>query len=364
MLYMNKTSAAIDTSELKDIKIEYSKGKKKKIILIVSLSLELFIASIVAITLGASSVNFNTVFQVFGDLFVHNDAITETQRQIVLGIRLPRVLAAILAGIALSNAGLLMQGVFQNPLVSPYTLGVSNGASFGAALAIVFSSHFAFLNLGTYLLPVFAFICSVLTMVLVYGIAKIAKNSSKTLILSGVAVGYLFSALVSLLKYVSDAKELPELVFWTMGGFSGINWTAIAIMAGACLISFIIMMYFSWDLNVMTAGEESAISLGVNYKKIRMIAFVLSTLLTAVAVSFTGVIGFVGLIAPHVTRMIVGSDYRYMIPVSSLVGALLLLLSDTVGRNIIAPTQLPVGIITSVIGVPFFLYLIIRKRGR
>ena len=124
------------------------------------------------------------------------------------------------------------------------------------------------------------------------------------------------------------------------------------------------MMYFSWDLNVMTAGEESAISLGVNYKKIRMIAFVLSTLLTAVAVSFTGVIGFVGLIAPHVTRMIVGSDYRYMIPVSSLVGALLLLLSDTVGRNIIAPTQLPVGIITSVIGVPFFLYLIIRKRGR
>ena len=124
------------------------------------------------------------------------------------------------------------------------------------------------------------------------------------------------------------------------------------------------MMYFSWDLNVMRAGEESAISLGVNYKKIRMIAFVLSTLLTAVAVSFTGVIGFVGLIAPHVTRMIVGSDYRYMIPVSSLVGALLLLLSDTVGRNIIAPTQLPVGIITSVIGVPFFLYLIIRKRGR
>ena len=124
------------------------------------------------------------------------------------------------------------------------------------------------------------------------------------------------------------------------------------------------MMYFSWDLNVMTAGEESAISLGVNYKKIRMIAFVLSTLLTAVAVSFTGVIGFVGLIAPHVTRMIVGSDYRYMIPVSSLVGALLFLLSDTVGRNIIAPTQLPVGIITSVIGVPFFLYLIIRKRGR
>ena len=254
--------------------------------------------------------------------------------------------------------------MFQNPLVSPYTLGVSNGASFGAALAIVFSSHFAFLNLGTYLLPVFAFISSVLTMILVYGIAKIAKNSSKTLILSGVAVGYLFSALVSLLKYVSDAKELPELVFWTMGGFSGINWTAIAIMAGACLLSFIIMMYFSWDLNVMTAGEESAISLGVNYKKIRMIAFVLSTLLTAVAVSFTGVIGFVGLIAPHVTRMIVGSDYRYMIPVSSLVGALLFLLSDTVGRNIIAPTQLPVGIITSVIGVPFFLYLIIRKRGR
>ena len=226
MLYMNKTSAAIDTSELKDIKIEYSKGKKKKIILIVSLSIALFIASIVAITLGASSVNFNTVFQVFGDLFVYNDAITETQRQIVLGIRLPRVLAAILAGIALSNAGLLMQGVFQNPLVSPYTLGVSNGASFGAALAIVFSSHFAFLNLGTYLLPVFAFISSVLTMILVYGIAKIAKNSSKTLILSGVAVGYLFSALVSLLKYVSE-KNCRN---WFFG-----RWVVFPVLTGLLL---------------------------------------------------------------------------------------------------------------------------------
>ena len=190
MLYMNNTSAAIDTSELKDIKIEYSKGKKKKIILIVSLSIALFIASIVAITLGASSVNFNTVFQVFGDLFVHNDAITETQRQIVLGIRLPRVLAAILAGIALSNAGLLMQGVFQNPLVSPYTLGVSNGASFGAALAIVFSSHFAFLNLGTYLLPVFAFISSVLTMILVYGIAKMLNFAHGDVIMVGAFITY------------------------------------------------------------------------------------------------------------------------------------------------------------------------------
>ena len=143
---MKRNASSESTLELNQIKIEYSKGKKKKIILIASLGVALIATIITSITLGASSVNFNTVFKVFGDLFVHNDAVTETQRQIVMGIRFPRVLAAILAGIALSNAGLLMQGVFQNPLVSPYTLGVSNGASFGAALAIVFSAHFAFLN--------------------------------------------------------------------------------------------------------------------------------------------------------------------------------------------------------------------------
>ncbi len=275
---------------------------------------------------------------------------------------MPRVAAAVLAGIALSNAGLFMQGVFQNPLVSPYTLGVSNGASFGAAVAIVFSGTFSFLGLGQYIIPVFAFLSSILTMTLVYFVSKLAKNSSSTLVLSGVAVGYLFSVLVSAIKYITPMNSLPELVFWSMGGLSGLQWDAVAIMAVTVAFSLVFMFRYAWDLNVMATGEESALSLGVNYRKIRTITFIFSTVLTAVSVSFTGVIGFVGLISPHLTRMLVGDDYRYTIPASSLIGALLLLTSDTLARNLFAPTELPVGIITSFVGVPFFIYLIAKRR--
>lgn len=189
-----------------------------------------------------------------------------------------------------------------------------------------------------------------------------AKDNTKTLILSGVAVGYLFSALVASMKYISDVRELPELVFWTMGGLSNVSWLGIGLMFIASFSGFLIMMRFAWELNVMSSGEETALSLGVNYKFITRIFFVTATLMTATAVSFTGVIGFVGLIAPHITTMLFGGDYRYNIPASCLLGALLLLLSDTLSRIIIAPSELPVGVITSLIGVPFFIYLIIRRK--
>jgi iron complex transport system permease protein len=266
---------------------------------------------------------------------------------------------------ALSSAGLLMQGVFRNPLVSPYTLGISNGAAFGASLAIVFRAKFLTLMpvLGHYTLPVSAFVFSCFAMGLVYLISRIKGHDSRTLILSGVAIGYLFSALVSSMRYFSNIRELPELIFWTMGALSGIPWNGIALIALVDLAGIILMMRYAWDLNALASGEESAMSLGVNHKRIRIIAFVLSTLMTAVTVAFTGVIGFVGLIAPHISRMLVGSDYRYAIPASALMGALLLLVSDTLARTIIAPTELPVGVITSFVGVPFFLYLIMRRRG-
>lgn len=361
---MTKTEKATMEKNIDQAKIDYLNKRSRKILFILVLAATLVMTAIISMTLGASSVDFKTVIQVFGDVFVRNDTITEIQRDIVFSIRLPRIVTAILVGMALSNAGLLMQGIFQNPLVSPYTLGVSNGASFGASLAIVFGATFAFLNLGEFLLPIFAFAFAVLTMMMVYGIAKVANNSSSTLILAGVAIGYLFSALVSLIKYVSDMKDLPELVFWMMGSLSGVPTVGLVIMVFSIIISITLMMWFAWDLNIMSAGEETAVSLGVNYKKVRMMSFGISTLLTAVAVSFTGVIGFVGLVAPHITKMLIGNDYRYSVPAASLVGALLLLIADTIGRNIISPTILPVGIVTSMIGVPFFLYLIVRKRGK
>jgi ABC-type Fe3+-siderophore transport system, permease component len=345
-------------------KLNYMNKRSRKILFILFLSIALVMTAVISITMGASSVDFQTVLQVIGDVFVRNDAITDIQRDIVFKIRMPRIITAILVGMALSNAGLLMQGIFQNPLVSPYTLGVSNGAAFGASLAIIFGASFSFLNFGEFLIPVFAFGFAVLTMLMVYGVAKAASDSSSTLILAGVAIGYLFSALVSLVKYLSDVKDLPELVFWMMGSLSGVPTAGIIIMLVAIIMTMILMMWFAWDLNIMSAGEETAISLGVDYKKIKMMSFGISTLLTAVAVAFTGVIGFIGLVTPHVTKMLIGNDFRYSVPGSALVGALLLLTADTIGRNIIAPTQLPVGIVTSMIGVPFFLYLIVRKRGK
>jgi len=345
-------------------KLNYMNKRSRKILFIMFLGLALVMTAVISITMGASSVDFQTVLQVIGDVFVRNDAITDIQRDIVFKIRLPRIITAILVGMALSNAGLLMQGIFQNPLVSPYTLGVSNGAAFGASLAIIFGASFSFLNFGEFVIPVFAFGFAVLTMLMVYGVAKAASDSSSTLILAGVAIGYLFSALVSLVKYLSDVKDLPELVFWMMGSLSGVPTAGIIIMLVAVIMTMILMMWFAWDLNIMSAGEETAIGLGVDYKKIKMMSFGISTLLTAVAVAFTGVIGFIGLVAPHMTKMLIGNDFRYSVPGSALVGALLLLIADTIGRNIIAPTQLPVGIVTSMIGVPFFLYLIVRKRGK
>jgi iron complex transport system permease protein len=345
-------------------KEQFRKKAALNITVIIVLALLIILFFFTALSSGASSVNFADVARMLLSPFFPETEISALRKQVVFSIRLPRALAAIFAGMALSQAGLLMQGVFQNPLVSPYTLGVSNGAAFGASLAIVFRPRFLALAPflpADYLIPVSAFTFSLLTMALVYMISKIRGHDTKTLILSGVAAGYLFSALVASTRYFSSMRELPELVFWTMGGLSGLPANGIILIGVTTILSMIIMLRYAWDLNALSAGEEPAVSLGVNYKKIKVTSFVLSTLMTSTAVAFTGVIGFVGLIAPHITRMIVGSDYRYAIPASAFMGALLLLVSDTAARVIIAPSELPVGVITSFIGVPFFLYLIIRE---
>jgi len=343
-------------------KEKYKKRNAFNYSVIILLLLLIVVSLIIAVSLGASGVSFIKALKIiFSGGAVEGQGLAG---RIVLSIRLPRAVAAICAGIALASAGLLMQGIFQNPLVSPYTLGVSNGAAFGASIAIVMRGAIAarYPAIAEYALPFFAFVFSSLSMLIVYLVSKVKKHDTKTLILAGVAIGYLFSALVSSVRYFSDVRELPELIFWTMGGLSGINWNAIIIIAVVVLIGIVFMLYFAWDLNALAAGEETAVSLGVNYKRIKVLAFVLSTLMTSAAVSFTGVIGFVGLIAPHIAKMIVGSDYRFSIPASAFMGALLLLVSDTIARLLIAPSEIPVGVITSFIGVPFFLYLILRNR--
>lgn len=344
--------------ELEKYNSRKAKGKR----LIVILAVLLCLCIIVSSSVGSSKVNFITVVKALLGRISKTTIVSTVQDSIVMSIRLPRVFCSVLVGASLSMAGLVMQGVFQNPLVSPYTLGVSSGASFGASLAIILSAKLAILGLGIYLTPVFAFIFSLLTMILVYSISKITNHATRTLILSGVAIGYLFSALVSALKYVSDVQSLPELVFWSMGSLLGLQWNVVLLILIPFSVCLVVALCNGWNLNVMAMGEEESMALGVDYKKMQIISFIVATLLTSVSVAFTGVIGFVGLIAPHVTRMLIGSDYRYCIPASALMGSLLLLISDTLARTLFSPIEIPVGIITSFIGVPFFLYLIVRRR--
>ena len=348
--------------QVESLKKEYFSVNHRKRLLLAGLAAGVVLAILWSLNVGPASVDLKTVLAVLCDLFERNESLTNGQRVIVLSVRMPRIAASILVGVLLANSGLLMQGVFRNPLVSPYTLGVSNGAAFGASLAIIFSAGMTSVTASNNLVSIFAFLFAAITMYLVQAIGRMAKNSTKSLLLAGVAVSYLFSSLVSFIKYVVDVEKLPELVFWQMGSVSDTTWPQILILLVAAVVGLLVMTVYAWDLNVMATGEESAISLGVNYRRVRRIAFFFSTLMTGVAVAFAGTIGFVGMVAPHAARMLVGNDYRYTVPTASLCGALLLLVADSLSRMLVTAIALPIGVITSMIGVPFFIWLIVQKR--
>jgi iron complex transport system permease protein len=270
---------------------------------------------------------------------------------------------ALIAGAGLAAAGATMQGILRNPLVSSYILGISSAAGFGAALAIVLGISVA--TLGGYIVIGNAFVFCLLAMVIVYLIARVRGMSSESVILAGVAVGFLFSALISLIQYISPTSNAVQaIVFWLMGGLHTATWQNIMICFPIVTVAVILMMLQSWNINVMSMGEDVSVSLGVNSKRVLAINMVLETAATAGIIAFTGIIGFVDLIAPHIARMLIGNDYRYLLPCSALMGAFMLLAADTVGRLIIMPTELPVGIVTSLLGVPFFIYILIRKKRR
>ena len=348
--------------QVANLKKEYFSVNHRKRLLLAGLAAGVVLAILWSLRVGPAAVDLKTVWAVLMDLFERNESLTNGQRVIVLQVRIPRIAASILVGVLLANSGLLMQGVFRNPLVSPYTLGVSNGAAFGASLAIVFSAGMTSVTASNNLVSIFAFGFAAITMYLVQAIGRMAKNSTRSLLLAGVAVSYLFSSLVSFIKYVVDVEKLPELVFWQMGSVSDATWPQILILLIAAMLGLAVMTFYAWDLNVMATGEESAISLGVNYKRVRRVAFFFSTLMTGVAVAFAGTIGFVGMVAPHAARMLVGNDYRYTVPTASLCGALLLLIADSLSRMLVTAIALPIGVITSMIGVPFFIWLIVQKR--
>ena len=348
-----------------ELKSLHKKSKKRKILALFSMFIALLLAAVVSVSLGAGSPRLTEAMSViFSKLlpFLNFDSGTSLTQIIVLNLRLPRIILAMVAGAGLATAGATMQGALRNPLVSSYVLGISSAAGFGAALAIVFGVG-VLAVFGGYLVIVNAFIFSLIAMVIVYGIARLRGMSVETVILVGVAVGFLFSALLSLIQYVSpEYKAVSAVVFWLMGSLSSATWGDIVIVLPVVLVTVLLMVQQSWNINVMSMGHEVATGLGVNTKRVLATNMVLETLATASIIAFTGVIGFVDLIAPHMARMLIGSDHRFLIPCSALVGALLLLCSDTVARLVIAPTELPVGIVTSLLGVPFFVYILVNKR--
>jgi len=313
------------------------------------------VSLVVGIAIGPVTIPIRTV----ADSLLGGEAYTTSavHRVIVRQIRLPRVLLGLLVGSALAVSGTAMQGLFRNPLASPYVLGVASGASTGAALAILVAESIVLLPLG-------AFFGASLAVLVVYRLARgrDRRTSIFTLILAGVAVGALFSAVTSFLIFLSSGGDkLSDVLFWMMGGLGRGNWTAVAILAPIVCIGIGTIWAFSRDLNALSLGEEGAFHLGVNPDMLIRCLLAVTTVLTAAAVSMAGTIGFVGLVIPHVVRLLVGPDHRRLIPTAALAGGSFLVWADTAARTVFSPTELPVGVITAFLGAPFFLFLLKRK---
>ena len=281
--------------------------------------------------------------------------VSQTITTIVFEIRLPRIIAAFAVGSALALAGTSFQSIFKNPLVSPDLLGVSNGAGFGAALAIILSS-------SNFLIQILAFVFGIFSVSITYLISRAYKAGGiLVLVLSGVAISAFFNALISCIKFVADPQDkLPEIIYWLMGSLSSVTIDKLIMITIPFVVGIIILLLLRWQMNILAMGDEEAQSLGLNPTRIRLLIIAGCTLLTSAAVSISGIIGWIGLIIPHMARMIVGPDNRILIPASLSLGASFLLLVDNISRAVI-PIEIPIGILTSVIGVPIFLYLL--KRG-
>ena len=284
-----------------------------------------------------------------------------TQIAILYNLRLPRAFMAIIGGAALSLSGVALQGITRNPLVSPYTLGITPAASFGAAIAVVLGA--ASMPGGRYMMVATAFIAAMVCATGVLSISSMRGVTSVMLILCGIALTFLFSALTDTIRFIATEQELAIIVQWTFGSLNGITWEEVGISAGILVAVFPVLRAHAWALNAFAAGgDDVAASLGFAVGRTRIIVTLAAVLAAAGIVSFTGVILFLGLVAPHIARMLIGGDHRTLIPFAAIVGALILLVADMIGRLAFAPIIIPVGIVVSYLGVPIFLHLLLSRR--
>jgi iron complex transport system permease protein len=346
---------------------DYLRYIRVKILFIIAGIVLLFLLLILSISVGAVSI---PPYDVLLTLLGHN--VNHKWDTIIWNIRLPQALTAIVAGVGLSVAGVSMQSILRNPLGSPFTLGISNAGAFGAAVSVILlgtgkihSTVAGAITINNpYITTIMAFIFCMIATAIILMISKIRGASPEVMVLTGVALSSLFTAGTMFLQYFASDTQLAAVVFWTFGDVGRANWSDLGLMAVMVILSTIYFMANRWNYNAIDAGNETAQGLGVNVERIRLFGMTIAAMITAVIVAFLGVIGFVGLVCPHMVRRIIGDDQRFLIPGSCIMGAILLLASDTVARLIVAPYVLPVAVLTAFMGAPVFIYLIIRGYKR
>lgn len=337
---------------------QYRKVVMRRFVVAGVILLLIILSLLLDFTLGPSGISVATLWHTLFDA-ASADAGT---RVIVWDIRLPFALMAVVVGMALGLAGAEMQTILNNPLASPFTLGVSSAASFGAALAII-------LGLGIpgipeqWFISANAFIFALMACFVLDGISRWTRVATSGVVLFGIALVFTFNALISILQFVASEDTLQGLVFWTMGSLARASWDKLAILLVVLLIVVPLSLKNAWKLTALRLGEDRAISFGINVRKLRLATLLRISIISALTVAFVGPVGFIGLVAPHISRMMFGEDHRFYLPGSMLIGALVLSLASVLSKNIVPGVIIPVGIVTSLVGVPFFLSIIIRHRG-
>ncbi|WP_167353539.1 FecCD family ABC transporter permease [Kosakonia oryziphila] len=338
--------------------LNYRAILRRRASLLVLLAVLIMASMLLDFTLGPSGLPLDTLWQTLID----PGSVDAGTRVIVWDIRMPYALMAIIVGLTLGLAGAEMQTILNNPLASPFTLGVSSAAAFGAALAIVLGIGIPGIP-AQWFISANAFIFALLAALLLDGITRWTQVATSGVVLFGIALVFTFNALVSMLQFIANEDTLQGLVFWTMGSIARASWEKLGILLLALAVIMPLSMLSAWKLTSLRLGEDRAISFGINVRRLRLATLLRISILSALSVAFVGPIGFIGLVAPHIARLLFGEDHRFYLPASALLGALVLSLASIVSKNLISGVIIPVGIVTSLVGVPFFITIIVRHRG-
>ncbi len=345
---------------------KYKKYVMRKWLFIVVCIVAMIVVVLFALTIGEYPISVERCYEIIWQCitgYTPTNATETLENSIIFDIRLPRIYVGILAGIGLAAAGVAMQSTLMNPLADPYTTGVSSGASFGATIGIVLDISLFGVS-AQYTTVVNAFVFSLIPMAMIIILSKARNGSPTTMIMAGIAIMYIFNAFTTLVSLMAEPTKLEQLYRWTVGSLTFAGSSDVLVMAAFVIPGTIALQFLTSKLNILATGDDTAKSLGVDADRMRRLILLIVALIAAAVVSFTGLIGFVGLVAPHIVRIFVGPDNRFLLPASAAFGALLLIFADLVGRVIIAPAELQVGVVTAFMGGPLFLWLIVRKNTK